>query len=323
MPTALTVRPAVLIAAVLSVNTTMPADEGPIPREAKLEQLWNAGEFTEGVAAASDGSIYFSDIPATGKGRVLRYDPSSGRTMVHCSDSGKSNGLMFDRQGRLIACCGANDGRRALCEIGPEGKVTTLVSEYRGQRLNSPNDLVIHPDGSIYFSDPRYVGSEPVELDQQSVYRYDPASGDLRRVTTDVTKPNGVILSPDAKFLFVAETDNDTPRMTLNRFPVLADGSLGEKTVLVNFGRKLGIDGMTVDRQGNVYGALRSADRHGVVVYSPDGQERGFLPTDELPTNCCFGRGKDVATLYVTAGGGLYRVALSVPGHHLSGDPAQ
>jgi gluconolactonase len=224
---------------------------------------------------------------------------------------------MFDAGGRLIAACGANEGLRALCEVTPQGQMEVLVDRYQGKPFNSPNDLVIHPDGSIYFSDPRYVGSEPVELHHQSVFRYDPARGELKRVTTNITKPNGVILSPDGETLYVAETDGDTPRMTLNRFPVRDDGTLGEKTVLVDFGNKLGIDGMTVDRDGNIYAALRSADRHGIVAYSPDGTERGFLPTEDLPTNCCFGRGEEATTLYVTSGKGLYRVRLQTEGYHV------
>lgn len=310
------------------------ADTPIVPAGTEFECLWNEGEFTEGVACAADGTIYFSDIPSGGNpGRVLKFVPASGETTVHCADSGKSNGLMFDRTGRLMASCGANVGKRALCEITGDGQVRVLVDRFEGKRFNSPNDLVIHPDGSIYFSDPRYVGSEPVELDHQSVFRFVPATQVLERVTTDISKPNGVILSPDGKQLFVAETDNGMldasqpppavvrRRMTLNRLPVHPDGSLGPKEVIVNFGDELGIDGMTVDVQGNIYAALRSTGRHGIVIYSQSGEERGFLPTDELPTNCCFGRGAESTTLYATIGGGLFRVKLTIDGYHLP--PAQ
>ena len=203
-----------------------------------------------------------------------------------------------------------------------------LVDRFDGKRFNSPNDLAIHPDGSIYFSDPRYIGPEPMELDHQSVYRFVPATGTLTRVTTDISKPNGVMLSPDGKTLYVAETDNGwldarqpppeglPRRMTLNAFPIAADGSRGAKRILADFGDALGIDGMTVDVRGNIYGALRSEDRHGVIIFSPEGNERGFLPTPELPTNCCFGRGEESSTLYVTVGGGLYRIRLMIDGHH-------
>ena len=179
-----------------------------VPAGSRLEELWNEGAFTEGPAVAPDGKIYFSDImPDARPGRVMKFDLQTGRTTVHCADSGQSNGLMFDRSGRLIAACGANHGKRALCEITADGQVKVLVAEYEGRKFNAPNDLTIHPDGSIYFSDPRYVGPEPLELDQMSVYRFEPAgSADradsaqslLARVTSDIEKPNGLGLSPTA-----------------------------------------------------------------------------------------------------------------------------
>lgn len=300
-----------------------------VPAGARLETLWEEGSFTEGVAAGPDGNIYFSDIPFNKKpGRVMKFDPRTGRVTVHCADSGKSNGLMFDRKGRLIAACGAMWGRQALVEITPEGKVRPLVERYRGKRLNAPNDLVVHPRGWIYFSDPRYAGDEPMEIPHMSVYRYNPADGSLARVTFDIEKPNGVAVSPDGKTLYVAETNNGSTdvrkkdpgtkpgRMTLNAFPIRKDGSLGKKRVLVNFGRQTGVDGMTVDQKGHIYAAVRSADRHGIVVYSPQGKELAYIPTKELPTNCCFGIGKEAKTLYVTAGKGLYRIRLKIPGFH-------
>lgn len=158
-----------------------------IPSDARLETLWSEGEFTEGVAAAPDGRIYFSDIPsgADKPGRILRFDPETKTTTVFCADSGKSNGLMFDREGKLIACCGANEGKRALCAFDADGRLTVLADRFEGKRLNSPNDLVIHPNGDIYFSDPRYVGAEPMEMEQMSVYRYRPGDGTLVRLTTN------------------------------------------------------------------------------------------------------------------------------------------
>lgn len=300
-----------------------------IPPGAELEELWNEGEFTEGVAVSPDGDLYFSDIARDETpGKVFRFDPGTGETTLFCADSAKSNGLMFDRSGRLIAVCGANYGGRALCEILADGKVRVIVSEFEGKKFNAPNDLVIHPNGSIYFSDPRYIGPETVELDHMSVYRYDPDSGDLTRVTTEITKPNGVGLSPDARTLYVAETNNqslsvdDPPpegtmvRMTLNAFPIEEDGSLGERRVLVDFGQQLGVDGMTVDVEGHIYAAVRSDERFGIVVYSPEGEELAYIPTPDLPTNCCFGRGSEATSLFVTAGTGLYRIRLSVPGYH-------
>lgn len=329
----------VLFVLALSLSTVNAADvKAPsgskeiIPDGAKLELLWNDGEFTEGVAVAPDGRIYFSDIPQTNPGAIYRFDPKNKQTVVVCKDSGKSNGLMFDRSGQLIACCGANNGRMSLAVIGMDGSVRDLITRYDGKRFNAPNDLVIHPDGGIYFSDPRYVGAEPIELDHMSVFRFDPKAGSVQRVTTDISKPNGVILSPDANTLYVAETDNGSPnlanpgqpgpvRMTLNAFAIKNDGTLGPRKVIADFGNKAGIDGMTMDQQGHVYGALRIEERQGIVVMNSNGQEQALIPTPSLPTNCCFGNGGEANMLYVTAGGGLYRIRLLIPGYHPSVAP--
>ena len=319
-----------LTTAAASADDAKPTgDPAVLPAGGALEELWNEGSFTEGVAPAPDGTIYFSDIPFDEKtsGRVLRFDPKTGKTTVFCADSGKSNGLMFDFNGRLIAACGAMAGHRALVEFTPDGTAKILADRYDGKRLNSPNDLVIHPKGWIYFSDPRYAGDDPLELDHMSVYRYHPADGTLRRVTTDVEKPNGLILSPDARTLYVAETNNGTTevrtappdlkpgRMTLTTFPVKDDGSLGEKRVLVDFGGQTGIDGMAVDRDGRIYAAVQSKGRLGVRVYSPEGEELAHIPTPDHPTNCAFGTGDESKSLYITAGKGLHRIRLNVEGY--------
>jgi len=293
------------------------------PPNAKYELLWNKGVFTEGVAVGPHGKIYFSDItPDTRPGRVMRFDTATRRTDVYCADSGKSNGLMFDRKGRLIAACGAAHGRQALCEITPTGRVKVFIGRYKGKNFNSPNDLVIHPSGRIYFSDPRYVGDEAVEIPHMSIYRYDP-DGSIHRATTDITKPNGVAVSPDGRTLYVAETDNGATgkqarpvRMTLNAFPIRPDGSLGSKRVLHNFGKETGVDGMTIDSQGRIFAAVRSKKRNGITVFSPAGKILAYSKVPQLPTNCCFGRGQEAGILYVTAGTGLYRIRTNTRGFH-------
>lgn len=315
-----------LIAVNVLVARQMPANsEEPIfPNPSALKELWNGGEFTEGVAVRADGQVFFSDIPKDPQkaGRILQYDPNSGRTTVFCADSRKSNGLYFTADGRLLACCGANGGAMALCEVTSEGTVKPLVERFQGKRFNAPNDLVVHPNGFVYFSDPRYLGPEPLELEHQSVYRYHLKTGALERATTDIEKPNGVHTSPDGKTLYIAETNNGstgqnpnaapTPgRMTLNAFDVAADGTLSHKRVLVDFGTALGTDGMSINRRGNIFAAVRSADRFGIVVYEPTGREIAYLPTPDLPTNCCFGTGDRRSVLYITVGGGLFEVSVS------------
>lgn len=301
-----------------------------IPADAKLETLWEEGGFTEGAAVGPDGAMYFSDFaqPFNARpARIMKFDPQTGKTSIHCADSKMGNGLMFDAKGRLIACCASPlGGARALAEITPDGNVKPIVDRFNGKRLNSPNDLVIDGQGRIYFTDPKYVGPEEMELDSFDVYRLDP-DGKLQIATTEIDKPNGIILSPDGKTIYVAETDNGsakadiepagTPgRMTLNSFKVHADGSLTDKKVLHDFGKETGIDGMTVDKQGHIFGAVRSANRFGIVVFSTEGQELGYIETPKLPTNCCFGKGSESKTLYVTAGAGFYRIRLAVEGHH-------
>jgi gluconolactonase len=300
-----------------------------VPAGAKPELLWNDGEFTEGVAVAKDGVVYFSDIGIGGKnpGRIMKFDPRTKQTTVYVADSGQSNGLFFNRSGELLAACGAQKGHRALCAVQSDGSMKVLAGKFEGKTFNAPNDLVVHPRGWVYFSDPRYVGPEPMELDHMSVYLY---NGDrtMKRATTDITKPNGVILSPDAKTLYVAETDNGAtgvepagtspkpPRFTLNAFPINADGTLGPKRVLADFGTQMGIDGMTTDTSGRIYAAFRQEARKGILVFSPEGKELAHIPTDTLPTNCTFGVGGEKNVLYITAGSGLYCITLNATGYH-------
>jgi gluconolactonase len=320
---------AAFVSQTIASETSPTGDSSIIPTGATLERLWNEGEFTEGVAVSKNGLVYFSDIAIEAKnpGRIMKFDPATGKTTVFVADSGQSNGLFFDAKGRLLAACGANVGLRALCEVTTDGRMKILVEKFEGRKFNSPNDLVVHPSGRVYFSDPRYVGKEPLELDHQSVFRLDP-DGTLHRATTDIRKPNGVIVSPNGKTLYVAETDNGTtglepsgaplpkPRMTLNSFPLRDDGSLGPKRVLVDFGTGTGCDGMTIDTAGRIYCAIRKEERHGIVVYSPEGKELAYIPTEPLPTNCTFGTGAGAKTLYITAGTGLYRIPLNSAGHH-------
>ena len=307
------------------------SDNQIIPEGATVETLWEEGGFTEGAAAGPDGWMYFSDFaqPFDARpARVMKFNPATGVFEIHAADSKMANGLMFDRQGRLLACCASPlGGQRALVEIKPDGSVNPLVERYEGKRFNSPNDLVIHPDGQVYFTDPKYVGPEKLELDSFDVYRLD-LDGTVTRLVTGVDKPNGIILSQDARTLFIAETDNGTAeaesnpdatrgRMTLNAFRLKKNGTPGRKRVIVDFGDQLGIDGMTMDTDGHLYAAVRSEDRFGIYIFTQQGKEIGYIQTPDLPTNCCFGKTeKDCQTLYITAGAGFYRIKLNAHGYH-------
>jgi gluconolactonase len=277
---------------------------------AKLEKLWSAGEFTEGPAEGPDRAIYFSDIG----NRIMRFDPKTNETFPFRDPSGRSNGLKFDARGRLVACEGANTGGgRRVSITEKDGTVRTLADRYMGKRFNSPNDLCLDVQGRVYFSDPRYVGDEPRELDHESVYRIDP-DGTVTRVVADVKKPNGLVLSPDGKTLYVAESGSDpaAPRQLL-AYPLNADGTVGPKKVLHDFGKGRGIDGMTVTTDGMIVATAGRGPEGGIYFFSPEGKRLGFLATPEDPNNCCFG-GPGEGMLYITAGKSLYRVQLRVKG---------
>jgi gluconolactonase len=301
-----------MITLFLSTLLLAPAAEPPpfVAPGAKLEKLWADGEFTEGPAEGPDGSVYFSDIG----NRIMRFDPRTKLTDRFRDPSGRANGLKFDAAGRLIACEGANTGgNRRVSVTEKDGTVRTLADKFDGRRFNSPNDLCLDARGRVYFSDPRYVGTEKRELEAESVYRIDP-DGKVTRVVSDVRKPNGLVISPDGKTLYVAESASDPAgARQLLAYPLNPDGTVGAKKVLHDFGRGRGIDGMAVTADGVIVATAGAREAAGVYFFSPEGKQLGFLPTPEDPSNCCFA-GADRKTLYVTAGKSLYRIALTVAG---------
>jgi gluconolactonase len=279
-----------------------------IPKGAKPEKLWSEGEFTEGPAHGPDGCIYFSDIG----NRIMKFDPKTSKTSEYRNPSGRANGLDFDPQGRLVACEGANTGgNRRITVTEKDGTVRVLADKWQGKRFNSPNDLTIDTKGRVYFTDPRYVGDEPRELDKESVYRID-LDGAVMRIIDDVTKPNGIILSPDMKTLYLAESHPKGDRLLL-AYPLKDDGSVGAKKVLHDFGADRGIDGMSIDVNGDLFATAGQGKTGGVYIFTPTGKRIGFIPTPETPTNCVFG-GADRKMLYVTAGRSLYRIHVNAEG---------
>lgn len=270
------------------------------------------GGIAEGPAW--DGSaLLFTHIPAS---RIIRYDPQDRGSSVYRSDTNNANGLMFDPQGRLYACEG---GARRVVRYEADGSATVLADGFEGKRLNVPNDLAIDPNGSVWFTDPFYEGAggewsndrSNKDLDHDSVYRLDEqddGSWSITRVTFDTTRPNGLLFSLDHKTLYVAQSGrNADEKRELRAYPVNEDGSLGDHTVLHDFGAHRGIDGMVLDTEGNIV-ATAGFDESGpgpmIYVFAPDGEviETHPTPTDR-PTNCSFG-GSDLTTLFVTTGGG-------------------
>ncbi len=312
-------------------------DSRIIPLGAKLEKLFDGAFLTEGAAVAPDGAVYFSDITFTNQsdmqaGHIWKYDPRTGKTTIFRSPSGMSNGIKFDAQGRMIAAEGADfGGRRVTRTDMTTGKSSIIAGLYNSRPFNSPNDITIDETGRIYFSDPRYLGHEPVDQPVMGVYRID-TDGSIHRIITDAGKPNGVAVSPDQKTLYVVSHDNgatgfnripeEAPthkgRMALLAYDLAPDGTAAFRKTLVDYYPEDGPDGLVVDVGGNLYVAERSHKRPGVTVRSPDGKELAFIPTaPDLPTNVAFGRGAERKTLYITAGKSLYKINLMKQGYHL------
>jgi gluconolactonase len=330
-----------ILAVVLSALPVATAQQPIVPPGAKPEKLFDGGlVLTEGVAVAPDNMVYFSDITFSHvskekngvleAGHIWKYDPSTGKTTVFRSPSGMSNGIKFDAGGNMIVAEGADHGgRRVIRTDMKTGKSIILAASYEGRRFNAPNDITLDEKGRIYFSDPRYLGHEPLEQPVMAVYRIDP-DGSVHRIITDAGKPNGVCVSPDQKTLYVVSNDNGATgferlpkevrlhkgRMALLAYDLLPDGAARFRKVLVDYAPQDGPDGLVCDRDGNLYVAVRDETRPGVNVYSAEGKELARIPT-ELPTNVGFGRGKEARTLYITAGKSLYRIGLNREGYHL------
>ena len=335
-------RALALFLACLLAPTLVPASSQPtgdpaiISPDAKLELLFAGAFFTESPAVASDGRVYFSDITFTRSsgmqaGHIWVYDPETEQTTIFRSPSGMSNGIKFDARGRLVVAEGADYGGRRVTRTNMEtGKSEIIAGLYQGAPFNAPNDIAIDEKGRIYFSDPRYLGHEPIRQPVMGVYRIDPV-GSIQRVINDAGKPNGLAISPDQKTLYVVSHDNGTfygaalapemkPRkghMALLAYDLDPEGMPKFREDLVNYAPGDGPDGLVVDVEGNLYVAVRDERQPGIYIYSPRGTERAYIPTESLPTNVGFGRGEASRTLYVTAGGSLYRIKVMKRGYHL------
>lgn len=288
-----------LMPLLLLVSMTHPAAAQLVPQGVAVERVATGYRFTEGPAEGPDGAIYFTDTP---NNQIIRFDPATGESATFREDSGRANGLMFDAQGRLLACEGAAEGgRRRLSRTEAAGTITTLADAWEGEPLNSPNDLDIDAAGGIYFTDPRYGNRDDMMLDVEAVY-YLAADGTLTRVIDDLVRPNGLILSPDEKTLYVA----DNAARKLFAYDVTAPGKLENPRPFSRMGpgHGGGCDGMTVDALGRVY----ATGDEGVYVFNPDGTQAALIATPERPSNCTLGH--DGRTLYITARTSLYRVVL-------------
>lgn len=284
--------------------------------------------FTEGPAATAEGIVYFSDIV---NNRIMRFDARSKTTSVWRTPSGRTNGLLFDVQGRLLACegneFGPNDGNRRITRTDmTTGNVEVLTSHFEGRRYNAPNDIAACSNGLIFFTDPCYGDRATMELDHDSVYRID-LDGRVTRVITQpaIQRPNGIALSPDERTLYLVDS---CPVIGGNRkiwaFDLASNGTLSNQRVVFDFGAGRGGDGMAIDQAGNLYvaaGISRARGPHetsdvppGIYIITPQGELKGRIPvTEDVLTNVTFG-GDDLKTLYITAGKTLFSVRVTTPG---------
>lgn len=271
-----------------------------------LDAIATGFAFTEGpVWRGAD--LLFSDIPNS---RTVRYRPlpEGPEITTFRYPSGQANGLTLDRQGRLIAC--EHAGRR-VSRIDHDGKVETLADTFEGKRLNSPNDVVVRSDGSIFFTAPPYGlpnQREGKELPFNGVYRIDPA-GRLHLLVDDFERPNGLAFSPDERTLYV----DDSARQHIRAFDVAPDGTLSRGRVWAELkpapGERGVPDGMKVDVEGNVY----CTGPAGIWIFDPSSRFLGRIVLPEVPANLAWGDA-DWRTLYITAQTSLYRLRLNVPG---------
>jgi len=288
------------LAALLVLPSSRAAESGLIAPGAKLEKLGDGYAFTEGPAADRHGNVFFTDQP---NDRVVKWDAGTGKFSDWLKPAGRANGTCFDKDGNLLACA---DEKNELWSISPDKKVTVLLTNFGGKLLNGPNDLWIRPDGAIYFTDPLYKRNywkrDPaMQQDGQHVYFLAANRRDVKRVTTDLRQPNGIIGTPDGKTLYVA----DIGARKTYAYDISADGALANKRLFC----ELGSDGMTLDHEGNVYLTGR-----GVTVFDKTGKQIEQIPVPEGWTaNVTFG-GEARDLLFITASKSVYGLKMRVKG---------
>ena len=293
-----------------------PAFDSLVPRDAQIEKVAGGFQFTEGPLWRPDGKLWFSDVT----GNVVRSVTPSGQVEVLIRNAGGEtnappgsfigpNGMIADKDGTVLLCQHSN---RRIVRVAKDLQMTPVLEKFEGKRFNSPNDLVYRSDASLYFTDPPYgllkQDEDPAkELNFNGVFRY--ADGKVQVVVKDLSRPNGIAISPDEKTLYVSNSDEK--RKVWMRYDLAPAGSVSNGRVFadVTAEKEDGLpDGMKVDSQGNVY----ATGPGGIWVFSADGRHLGTIKPPETPANCNWG--EDGKTLFITARTGVYRIKLVVAG---------
>lgn len=275
-------------------------DSKLIESGAVLEKLGDGFKFTEGPVPDKNGNVFFTDQP---NNRIMRWDAKTGKFSIFSDKAGRSNGMYFDKKGNLIACA---DEDNQLWSFDKKGNPTVLISDYHGKLLNGPNDVWIHPNGGMYFTDPLYKRdywkrSPEKQQDGEHVYYLSPDRKTVTRVDEQLKRPNGIIGSADGKKLYVA----DISASKIFSYTINEDGKLSDKQLFVPFGS----DGLILDSEGNLY-----ITGKGVTVFDPKGNKIEHIPVPaDWTANVCFG-GKENNLLFITAGEEVYGLKMKVKG---------
>jgi gluconolactonase len=266
---------------------------------ATIQLISNKYSFTEGPSVDKKGNVFFSDQP---NDKIYKWNAATGEVTVFLQGTGRSNGMIFDKKGNLVTCA---DEHNQVWSIRPNAKVTVLLKDIDGLHLNGPNDLWIDRQGGIYITDPYYQRPywtrKSPEIKGQNVY-YLPKNKAAVTVVEDMMQPNGIIGTPDGKYLYIADIRGNKTF----KYSIASDGTLKDKTLFISKGS----DGMTIDNRGNIYITGR-----GITVYNPEGQQIEFIdiPGDRT-TNLTFG-GKKRNTLFITAMRSVYTLQMKVKGN--------
>jgi gluconolactonase len=290
-----------IITSVMTFNlhAQTPAEENTdLFSQAQLKLVASNFSFTEGPSVNKIGNVFFTDQP---EDKIWKYDLKTGKLSIFLNKSGRANGTYFDKKGNLIACA---DEKGEIWSINPSGKVTVVVKDLFGKQLNGPNDLWINANGDIYFTDPYYQRdywkrTKP-DLPTENVYFLPKKTGVIQLAADSLERPNGIIGTPDGKFLYVADANAGKTF----RYTIKADGGLSDKKLVINRGS----DGMTIDEKGNLY-----LTGDGVYIFSPEGVQLGHIIVPEGTTNLCFA-GKDRNILFITARKAIYTLPMKVKG---------
>lgn len=264
----------------------------------ELKLISSDFSFTEGCSPDKDGNVFFTDQP---NDKIWKYS-TTGELSLFLAKSGRSNGTYFDNNGNLLTCA---DEKGEIWSISPDGKTSVLLADLNGKQLNGPNDLWIDPLGGIYLTDPYYQRSywtrtQP-DLESQDVYYLPIGSHSARKVAGDFNRPNGIVGTPDGRYLYIADIGAEK----IYRYTIESEGMLSNKHLLIN----RGADGMTLDDQGNIY----LTGGNGVYIFDKDGKAIATIAVPKGTSNVCFS-GKDKNVLFITARESIYTIPMTVKG---------